>query len=568
MPVEETSSPLSEMVGKRHRWAVVLMAGLMLLIFACSTEPAPDVPGTVEAPVSVAVESTPTPSPEATSTPTPQHTETPEPTSSPTNTPIPPPGPVQGLRATDVTEDSITLVWDYPTDDDAVAVERYEVTRDVSFGPDEHNFVVEPTFTDVGLREGTEYKYRVRAIGTEGVEGAEINIEESTLRLPTPEPTVDVAPPTATPPPTPTPSQPALPTLTPIPTPGVVQSLRVTNVTEDSITLHWDPPTNSDVIPVEHYEVTRDVSFGSDERNIVADAMFTDVGLSESTEHRYRIRAIGPGGVEGTDVNIEATTLAASTPDPTPTPVPTATAVPPTPTPEPTATPTPAAPIASPVATLRGLTIADEYRCSEYDSDDYPYPPSVEHRIVEQIGGVYGPYTGSWFANIRETDIEHIVARSEAHDSGLCAADAETRKTFASDLLNLTLASPSVNRHQKVDNDVAEWLPDLNSCWYADRVVQVRAKYGLTVDQREADALDTVLSGCSSFEMIIIPASEQATPTPIPTPATARVYDSCDAAESAGEQRVQGSKGPGKGFPQTMVPSARDGDKDGVVCEK
>ena len=160
------------------------------------------------------------------------------------------------------------------------------------------------------------------------------------------------------------------------------------------------------------------------------------------------------------------------------------------------------------------------------------------------------------------------MARSEAHDSGLCMADAGSRKAFASDLLNLTLASPSVNQHQKVANDAAEWLPDLNRCWFADRVVRVRVKYNLTIDQLEADALDVVLSGCTSFEMVVVPASEQASPTPIPTPTTARVYDLCEAAEDAGEQRVQGSNGPGRGFPQSMVPSARDGDKDGVVCEK
>ena len=86
------------------------------------------------------------------------------------------------------------------------------------------------------------------------------------------------------------------------------------------------------------------------------------------------------------------------------------------------------------------------------------------------MGGIiYGPYTGTWFANRRETDIEHIVARSEAHDSGLCKVDAGTKRRFSSDLLNLTLASPSVNRYQKVGNDVAEWLPALNRCWYADR---------------------------------------------------------------------------------------------------
>ena len=123
---------------------------------------------------------------------------------------------------------------------------------------------------------------------------------------------------------------------------------------------------------------------------------------------------------------------------------------------------------------------------------------SIEARIVAALGGVYGPYTGRWFASPRDTDIEHIVARSEAHDSGLCAADAASQRRFASDLLNLTLASPAVNRTHKNDKDAAEWLPDLNQCWFADRVVAVRRKFGLTIDPREAAALDRVLVGCRS----------------------------------------------------------------------
>ena len=47
-----------------------------------------------------------------------------------------------------------------------------------------------------------------------------------------------------------------------------------------------------------------------------------------------------------------------------------------------------------------------------------------------------------------------------------------------------------------------------------------------------------------------------------------RTYASCEAADEAGEPRVQGSSGPGRGFPRAMVPSARDGDGDGVVCEQ
>ena len=93
--------------------------------------------------------------------------------------------------------------------------------------------------------------------------------------------------------------------------------------------------------------------------------------------------------------------------------------------------------------TWRGLAVAPEFRCSPYISRDYSYPQSVEAEIVAELGGIYSPYTLEHFANTRETDIEHIVARSEAHDSGLCATDPGTRRRFASDLLNLTLAEPS-----------------------------------------------------------------------------------------------------------------------------
>ncbi|MCY3749015.1 MAG: thermonuclease family protein [Chloroflexi bacterium] len=55
--------------------------------------------------------------------------------------------------------------------------------------------------------------------------------------------------------------------------------------------------------------------------------------------------------------------------------------------------------------------------------------------------------------------------------------------------------------------------------------------------------------------------------TTAPTSSTDTVYDSCEAAEAAGEPRVQGSAGSGRGFPHATVPSARDGDGDGVVCE-
>ena len=76
---------------------------------------------------------------------------------------------------------------------------------------------------------------------------------------------------------------------------------------------------------------------------------------------------------------------------------------------------------------------------------------------MRALGAVYGPFMGTCFASTRERDIEHVVATSEAHDLGLCAADRATRMRFARDLRNLTLASPSVNRGEKSGKDAAEW---------------------------------------------------------------------------------------------------------------
>ncbi len=172
-------------------------------------------------------------------------------------------------------------------------------------------------------------------------------------------------------------------------------------------------------------------------------------------------------------------------------------------------------------ATWRGLTVAPENRCSEYDRDDYQYSRSVEDELVKEYGGVYSPYTGEWFAADTETDIEHMVALSEAHDSGMCARPAEERRDFSNDLLNLTLAEPGLNRSAKSARDAAEWLPDYNYCWFASRIVQVKAKYRLTADRAEAEALEGVLGSCASTNLILYPQGEPLpAPTPIPGPAS------------------------------------------------
>ena len=147
---------------------------------------------------------------------------------------------------------------------------------------------------------------------------------------------------------------------------------------------------------------------------------------------------------------------------------------------------------------------------------------------------MYGPYAGRHFASRRrDTDIEHMVAMSEAHDSGLCASDARTKRRFASDLLNLTLAAPAVNRHQKSGKDAGEWMPRMNRCWLAGRVVAVKRKYGLSVDAEEAQALEGVLSGCRSTDMVMAEGQARvAEPTP-----KAAALGTGGCAKPVGQQR-------------------------------
>ena len=264
-----------------------------------------------------------------------------------------------------------------------------------------------------------------------------------------------------------------------------------------------------------------------------------------------------------------ATLVSTLAPEPTltVTAAPTATLVP-----APDPTPTPFASTGDGLGLWRGLAVAPEHRCSPYDSDDYSYPQSVESRIVASMGGIiYGPYTGTYLASMSETDIEHIVARSEAHDSGLCATDPATKRRFAADLLNLTLASPTVNRSHKRDRDASEWLPDLNACWFANCVVEMRQQYAITVDQRERDVLENILSGCSSTAMVV---TRGARPTPTPVPSTRgsggvdalRLYDSNGNGRiTCAEAREHGIAPVRRGHPAYRYMDDRDGD--GIVCE-
>ena len=154
--------------------------------------------------------------------------------------------------------------------------------------------------------------------------------------------------------------------------------------------------------------------------------------------------------------------------------------------------------------TWRGLKVCDERPRDGYARDAFGTGySSLEDEIIAALpptmkanGQVYTPYSCLAFditANgTAATDIEHIVALAETHDSGI--AD-ERRRDIASDLDNLTIADPTVNRSQKSDRDAADWMPARHGAWFAERVIQVKLEYGLSVDLAERDALEALLAG-------------------------------------------------------------------------
>lgn len=170
----------------------------------------------------------------------------------------------------------------------------------------------------------------------------------------------------------------------------------------------------------------------------------------------------------------------------------------------------PIAGLSEEVEMWRGLKVAPEAECpaapdsvcpEEFERYDRAawrfYRGAVLDLVKGKMQGVIrDPYTGVCHASADGLDVEHVVSLAEAHRSGLWEASAQTKRAFARDLLNLTLTDGQLNR-EKSDRDAAEWTPEKARCWFAWRNVLVRREWGLTVDRAEANALETIISGCS-----------------------------------------------------------------------
>jgi hypothetical protein len=115
-------------------------------------------------------------------------------------------------------------------------------------------------------------------------------------------------------------------------------------------------------------------------------------------------------------------------------------------------------------------------------------------------GQLLDPFSGKviTFSSTKSNiDIDHVVALSNAWQTGAAYFDKTKRAAIANDPLNLIAVDAKLNR-QKGDADAATWLPPLKSyrCDYVARQIAVKAKYGLWVTQPEKGAIIKLLEMC------------------------------------------------------------------------
>lgn len=126
---------------------------------------------------------------------------------------------------------------------------------------------------------------------------------------------------------------------------------------------------------------------------------------------------------------------------------------------------------------------------------------SSECKVISGI--LEDPYTGKKIffkrgaATSQQVQIDHVVALSNAWQTGAQYLPFVTREALANDPLELLAVDGAANQ-QKGDGDAATWLPSNKPfrCQYVMRQIDVKVRYRLWVTPSEKDAMKRVLGGC------------------------------------------------------------------------
>ena len=184
-----------------------------------------------------------------------------------------------------------------------------------------------------------------------------------------------------------------------------------------------------------------------------------------------------------------------------------------------------------------------------------------------ETGRWSGAFTGVYVENPSDLDIDHLVPLKNAHLSGGWRWDAEMREEYANNLSDPDhrIAVTAGANRSKGAKGPEEWGPPEQSYWcdYATEWTEVKARWELTMTKVESEIVMDMLGTCENPpDVDVREALESATGEHQFEPeeeSESSVYQSCEEAEFAGEQRFQGNKGGGQGYPKAMVPSAGRG---------
>ena len=118
-------------------------------------------------------------------------------------------------------------------------------------------------------------------------------------------------------------------------------------------------------------------------------------------------------------------------------------------------------------------------------------------------GTLIDPFSGEIINFVRgnvssmEVQIDHVVALSNAWQTGAFKLSIKDRTAFANDPLNLLAVKGRLNS-QKRDGDAATWLPPLKSyrCDYVSRQIAVKIRYKLWFTAPEKEAMIRILKSC------------------------------------------------------------------------
>ena len=118
-------------------------------------------------------------------------------------------------------------------------------------------------------------------------------------------------------------------------------------------------------------------------------------------------------------------------------------------------------------------------------------------------GTLIDPFSGETISFVRgntssmEVQIDHVVALSNAWQTGAFKLSIKERTAFANDPMNLLAVKGRLNS-QKGDGDAATWLPPLKSyrCDYVARQIAVKIKYKLWFTAPEKEAMVRILKSC------------------------------------------------------------------------